>query len=74
MPSKNSLSFFYFVLLKDLSMLKSTLFVYCYSALADMPHVMPQLISSAWVNNHYRWIVWKLAAMEVSFPHQFGGR
>ena len=48
--------------------------VYCCRALADMPSVMSQLISSAWVANHYRWIVWKLAAMEVSFPHQFGGR
>jgi len=50
------------------------LFCVLFSALADMPNVMPRLISAAWVSNHYRWIVWKLAAMEVSFPHHFGGR
>ena len=39
-----------------------------------MEGVDPKLISHDWVYNHYRWIVWKLAAMEVAFPRQFGGR
>ncbi|NWT78669.1 BRCA2 protein, partial [Lanius ludovicianus] len=45
-----------------------------YRALCDTPGVDPNLITEAWVYNHYRWIVWKLAAMEVSFPHEFATR
>ncbi|KFP52914.1 Breast cancer type 2 susceptibility protein, partial [Cathartes aura] len=45
-----------------------------YRALCDTPGVDPKLITEAWVYNHYRWIVWKLAAMEVSFPHEFANR
>ncbi|NXX27908.1 BRCA2 protein, partial [Nicator chloris] len=45
-----------------------------YRALCDTPGVDPTLITEAWVYNHYRWIVWKLAAMEVSFPHEFANR
>ncbi|XP_072217696.1 breast cancer type 2 susceptibility protein [Excalfactoria chinensis] len=45
-----------------------------YRALCDTPGVDPKLITEAWVYNHYRWIVWKLAAMEVSFPHKFANR
>ncbi|CAH1778041.1 unnamed protein product [Owenia fusiformis] len=44
------------------------------SAFLDTVGVEPKLISEAWVFNHYRWIVWKLAALEVAFPQQFGGR
>ncbi|KAJ7372028.1 Breast cancer 2, early onset [Desmophyllum pertusum] len=33
-----------------------------------------QLIGEQWIANHYRWLVWKLAAMEVAFPRQFAGR
>nr|XP_033804342.1 breast cancer type 2 susceptibility protein isoform X3 [Geotrypetes seraphini] len=45
-----------------------------YRALCDTPGVDPKLITAAWVYNHYRWIVWKLAAMEVSFPEIFASR
>ncbi|XP_059105870.1 LOW QUALITY PROTEIN: breast cancer type 2 susceptibility protein [Peromyscus eremicus] len=45
-----------------------------YRALCDTPGVDPQLLSSAWVSNHYRWIVWKLAAMEFAFPKEFANR
>ncbi|KAM9205185.1 breast cancer type 2 susceptibility protein [Mergus octosetaceus] len=45
-----------------------------YRALCDTPGVDPKLITEAWVYNHYRWIVWKLAAMEVAFPHEFATR
>ena len=27
-----------------------------------------------WAENHYKWIVWKLASMERAFPSIFGGR
>ncbi|XP_050793040.1 breast cancer type 2 susceptibility protein isoform X1 [Gopherus flavomarginatus] len=45
-----------------------------YRALCDTPGVDPKLINEAWVYNHYRWIVWKLAAMEISFPQEFANR
>ncbi|XP_038945469.1 breast cancer type 2 susceptibility protein homolog isoform X3 [Rattus norvegicus] len=45
-----------------------------YRALCDTPGVDPKLISSVWVSNHYRWIVWKLAAMEFAFPKEFANR
>ncbi|KAL1768376.1 breast cancer type 2 susceptibility protein isoform X1 [Sigmodon hispidus] len=45
-----------------------------YRALCDTPGVDPKLISSTWVSNHYRWIVWKLAAMEFAFPKEFANR
>ncbi|KFU90182.1 Breast cancer type 2 susceptibility protein, partial [Chaetura pelagica] len=45
-----------------------------YRALCDTPGVDPKLITEVWGYNHYRWIVWKLAAMEVSFPHEFANR
>uniref|UniRef100_A0A8C9YT01 BRCA2 DNA repair associated n=1 Tax=Sander lucioperca TaxID=283035 RepID=A0A8C9YT01_SANLU len=41
-------------------------------ALCDTPGVDPKLISEAWVYNHYRWIVWKQASMERSFPETMG--
>ncbi|XP_061576559.1 breast cancer type 2 susceptibility protein [Cololabis saira] len=43
-----------------------------YRALCDTPGVDPKLISEAWVYNHYRWIVWKQASMERSFPETMG--
>uniref|UniRef100_G5E764 BRCA2 DNA repair associated n=1 Tax=Loxodonta africana TaxID=9785 RepID=G5E764_LOXAF len=45
-----------------------------YRALCDTPGVDPKLISRDWVYNHYRWILWKLAAMEFSFPKEFANR
>ncbi len=38
------------------------------------PGVDPRLISATWIRNHFRWIVWKLAAMEKCFPNMFGGK
>ncbi|KAG8136815.1 hypothetical protein E2320_005372 [Naja naja] len=43
-------------------------------ALCDTPGVDPNLTSKAWVYNHYKWIVWKLAAMEVAFPQAFASK
>ncbi|XP_051253121.1 breast cancer type 2 susceptibility protein isoform X2 [Dicentrarchus labrax] len=43
-----------------------------YRALCDTPGVDPKLISEDWVYNHYRWIVWKQASMERSFPETMG--
>ncbi|KAL9974012.1 hypothetical protein ACROYT_G020541 [Oculina patagonica] len=44
------------------------------NAFLSTPGVDSQLISKHWIANHYRWLVWKLAAMEVAFPRQFAGR
>lgn len=38
------------------------------------PGVDPKLITEAWIRNHYRWIIWKLASMEKSYPQVFGGK
>jgi hypothetical protein len=35
---------------------------------------IPNLCSPVWVKNHYRWIVWRLACYERSFPVICGGR
>ncbi|CAH3115249.1 unnamed protein product, partial [Porites lobata] len=43
------------------------------SAFLSTPGVDKQLISEEWIANHYRWIIWKLAAMEVAFPRHFAG-
>ncbi|XP_042313445.1 breast cancer type 2 susceptibility protein isoform X2 [Sceloporus undulatus] len=45
-----------------------------YRALCDTPGVDPKLISKSWACNHYRWIIWKLAAMEVAFPQEFASK
>ncbi|XP_047579060.1 breast cancer type 2 susceptibility protein isoform X1 [Lutra lutra] len=45
-----------------------------YRALCDTPGVDPNLISRVWVYNHYRWIIWKLAALEFAFPKEFANR
>ncbi|XP_061421481.1 breast cancer type 2 susceptibility protein isoform X1 [Lethenteron reissneri] len=45
-----------------------------YKALLDTPGVDPGLVDTAWAYNHYRWLVWKLAAMEAAFPAHFAGR
>lgn len=42
--------------------------------MSSTPGVDTKLISDEWICNHYRWIVWKLAAMEVAFPSQLAGR
>ncbi|CAG8537256.1 9604_t:CDS:10 [Funneliformis caledonium] len=31
----------------------------------------PDFINENWVCNHFRWIVWKIASMVRSFPHEF---
>lgn len=49
-------------------------YLYLFRALCDTPGVDPSLISRIWVYNHYRWIIWKLAAMELAFPKEFANR
>lgn len=49
-----------------------TFFDNAHRALCDTPGVDPKLISTEWVFNHYRWIVWKQASLERSFPNDMG--
>ncbi|KAK2169801.1 hypothetical protein LSH36_7g21024, partial [Paralvinella palmiformis] len=43
------------------------------NALLAMSGVEPRFITKDWIYNHYKWIIWKLAAMEVGLPQHFGG-
>jgi hypothetical protein len=45
-----------------------------WEAFASSPGVDRGLVSFQWFQNHYRWLVWKLAAMETRFPRECGGR
>ena len=45
-----------------------------WDAFRKSPGVDECLIGYNWFANHYRLLVWKLASMEVSYPHLFGGR
>ena len=44
-----------------------------WEAFAGSPGVDRELVSREWFMNHYRWLVWKLAAMEVGYPGSCGG-
>ena len=44
-----------------------------HAALVSMRGVDANLVDQGWVCNHYRWVVWKLASMERSFPEVYGG-
>lgn len=43
------------------------------NAFKAMPSVDPKLVPDNWVSNHFKWIVWKLASLERSFPDEFEG-
>ncbi|XP_069138457.1 breast cancer type 2 susceptibility protein homolog [Argopecten irradians] len=45
-----------------------------FRAFSTLAGVDCRLISDAWFYNHYKWLVWKLAAYEVTSPHNFAGR
>ena len=45
-----------------------------WEAFSQSPGVDPKLINFEWFANHYKWVVWKLASLEVAFPHQFAGQ
>ena len=47
---------------------------FMYRAFLSSPGVDSKLISEAWLANHYKWIVWKLASYEKSYPQLFSGR
>lgn len=49
-------------------------FSFTYRAFLSSPGVDPKLINEQWIGNHYKWIVWKLASYEVSYPDLFFGR
>ena len=38
-----------------------------------IPAPSPTLMTTDWVANHYKWIVWKCASMARKFPSQCGG-
>lgn len=48
--------------------------VFVCRAFFTTPGVDPRLVPQYWFRNHYRWLTWKLAAMEVCFPQHLAGR
>lgn len=42
-------------------------------AFKHMPGVETRLIPNGWIENHFKWIVWKLASYERMFPKKFEG-
>lgn len=40
----------------------------------DIDGAVDKLASLAWVKNHYKWIVWKLASMERMFPQDYANQ
>ncbi|XP_065058550.1 breast cancer type 2 susceptibility protein-like [Rhopilema esculentum] len=45
-----------------------------YRAFLSLPGVDSSLINESWFVNQYRWVVWKLACLERSFPEHFACR
>ncbi|KAG1690963.1 Breast cancer type 2 susceptibility [Nymphon striatum] len=45
-----------------------------YRAFLTMEGVNKNLFSREWLENHYKWIIWKLASTELKFPFEFGGK
>lgn len=43
------------------------------NAVLTMPGVDASLVPDNWVQNHFKWIVWKLVSMERMFPDCFKG-
>jgi breast cancer 2 susceptibility protein len=43
-------------------------------AFLSSPGIEPVLVPTGWVRNHYRWLVWKFASTERSFPQHFASR
>lgn len=41
------------------------------TAFETMPGVQCSLLPKGWIENHYKWIVWKLASMQRAFPLNF---
>jgi len=41
------------------------------ASLLASKNVDPKLVDVEWIRNHYRWIVWKLASMEMRIPTVF---
>lgn len=42
-------------------------------AFNNMPGVETRLLPKGWIENHYKWIIWKLASYERMFPDKFEG-
>ncbi len=45
-----------------------------FAALLHAAGAEQQYASVAWVTNHFRWVVWKLACYERQFPAHLAGR
>lgn len=42
-------------------------------AFKNMPGVESRLIPNGWIDNHFKWVVWKLTSYERIFPKKLVG-
>lgn len=48
--------------------------VFSFSGFLSCEDIDQKLVPDGWFENHFKWIVWKLASYEQRFPEHFANR